>query len=173
MITKLLSSLTLAATLAFASAAGTVAIDDGGIDYADSDIESVFVQFDFAGGELQLTLVDAAMGALPSVQTWVPEATATDWRGDAILPTLADLDNIELVELGRDAVGFTLLHQETDVDALAASYREALGALGFEATLEHEGMNSATYTFTQGDETLRAIFGNEGYGMVEAYLRFL
>jgi hypothetical protein len=170
---KLIVMLMIAAFAGLASASSFV-FDVASFDYSDTDIESAYVQLDMVDGQIRFTFSDTELDSdMPTIVTSVPEPIETDRHGDDILPTFADLGAIEQLKAGRDTVGVFLLHEGTDIDALSECYLTALTDLGFEVTLEHEGMNSATYTFTHGDEVLRVIFDNEGGGTVEAYLRYM
>lgn len=170
----LIASLVLAATLGLAAAAGTVSIVDDGFDYADTGIESAYVQLDYSSGRLQLTLSDEPLAnTLPAIAVTVPDPVGVDRKGNDILPKFADLDAIGIWKVGRDVAGFSVLHRDTDLDELADAYVALMKQMGFSATLESRSMNGAVYRFDQGGETIRAVFDNEGGRTVEAYLRFL
>lgn len=166
-------SLVLVGVVGFVGA-GAVVVNDAAFDYADTEVASAYLQLGYEDGRLQLTLSEMALeGVLPGVAVEVPVPERVDSRGNDILPDFFDLGSIETWKSGRDLVGFSVLHESTRLDEVTASYLAEMERLGFEAVLQGENMNSTTYLFTQGDERVRAVFDNEGMGVVRAYLRFL
>ncbi len=167
-----LVSLALAASLGLASA-GNVSLNDGGFDYADTDIETAYLEFAYQQGDLAITLSDEPLdGSLPAIMVTVPWPNVSASRGSDILPEYEDLGNTAWVNWGRDLIGFTVTHENAELDVVVTDYLEVMGTLGFDVALENDSMNSETYLLTQGGETIRAIFANSGHH-VTAYLRFV
>lgn len=165
---KLVIALSLATLSLFgmASAANgfVVTIDDSGFDFADTDIDTAYIDFAANDGELQLTISSTKIDtSLPTVSVTVPDLPGTDIFGNDLLPSLENLGkNITLIHTGRSVTGLDITYSDATPEAVIAAYMSILSQAGFEATPQLMTTNVFSYTLDNGSQQLRTVFRNDG-----------
>lgn len=139
----------------------TVTVNDANFDYADTDLETGYLELAY-DGELQLTLSSSKLsGDLPEIVVTVPELDGEDIFGNDNVAELADIDEIELLDYGRELKGFEVLHPDQSLANVANGYIDSLAALGFTARLEPSTANTQIVVF-MGEQSYRAVFNFQG-----------
>jgi hypothetical protein len=149
-------SLATAALLAGQASAATIAFDDSGVDYSDSDIETAYLSLSMSDGELVVSLADVAGTdtLLPVEFDDVPVRMRTDVFGEESYEGIFSEDRSDvLIERRAGTVErVTLIHDGVTVRDAAETYRSALAALGFDVTVERSSNgNFATVTARDAD----------------------
>ncbi len=152
---------------ALAAAQGVVsfALDDSAVDYTEPTLDddpNGYIQFGSDASGLVLTLSTTSLdGSLPLVYLNVPYG-GVDQFGHVRSVDVTDLGGIELSAYGGRYSALAVSHPSAQVGDVFDAYSEALGSLGFQASVEQQGGNVWVGIF-QGDAgALRAVFHQSG-----------
>lgn len=159
--------LALALCLSTAIASPWIQIEDGGVDYEDTDLESAYIGLSMADDRLVVTIDDAAFdGALPSIAFAVPDLPdREDFFGTKINATIRDISEIRWAGQNDDLVsaaylvGFEVTHESVSMDDLLAAYERAFSEMGFTAEVSTTATPSVRLaTYSNGSTAASARF---------------
>jgi hypothetical protein len=142
-----------------AASAAPFGFDDSGIDYSNGDVDTAYLQLSLDDGRLLVTLDDQPTTAtlLPVKFDEVPVRHRVDIFGDDVHEGILESgSDVRVDRYGRAVKGLTVTHRGVSVREATEAYRNSLGRLGFDVSVERSSNgNFATVTATNDEDTIR------------------